>query len=341
MLYVSRVLHVRAAGGRLLPWLGPALRGVVAAHLKESVCAHRAEERRRRWVHCTGCPQMQGCPYGETWEPDPPPDTQVRPGQDEAPRPIVLAPYYPLPEDSEGPIEFPIRLTLLGAAAARHLQMVVEALANAGGVLAGARITEYEYDPENALFESDDDSEHPPGDLPWIGPGGMTYKLLGEEVEEQVSHDLSAAELPCSPEVLPGMVPRLTVNLCTPLFLRIHEQSGKRRAVREPQFAALFRVCLRTLTRLFVTYDRPLPADFAALERAAEGVALVRSGFEPFRQVRRSGRTHQRYGMPGVTGYGTYANVPQALVPWLLWGGRVHVGLHRVTGAGSWRLILD
>ena len=38
---------------------------------------------------------------------------------------------------------------------------------------------------------------------------------------------------------------------------------------------------------------------------------------------------------------GLYGDVPWSLVPWLLWGGRLHVGSHRIAGAGGWRLVLD
>jgi hypothetical protein len=58
--------------GPLMPWLGPALRGVVAARLKDRVCRLSAAERQRQGAYCKGCARMAGCPYGETFEPDVP-----------------------------------------------------------------------------------------------------------------------------------------------------------------------------------------------------------------------------------------------------------------------------
>ena len=40
----------------------------------------------------------------------------------------------------------------------------------------------------------------------------------------------------------------------------------------------------------------------------------------------------------GVMGEGEYGPVPGALMTWLEWGGRVHVGTDRVAGAGGWRV---
>lgn len=35
------------------------------------------ELRDTRWRYCRGCPYMEECPYGLTYEPDPPADRQV------------------------------------------------------------------------------------------------------------------------------------------------------------------------------------------------------------------------------------------------------------------------
>src|SRR4051794_26997808 len=82
--------------GQLVPWLGLALRGLVGARFKEKVCRHSPRERLERWVHCSGCPHMAECAYGQTFEPDPPAGVEVFHGQEDAARPLVLAPYFPL-----------------------------------------------------------------------------------------------------------------------------------------------------------------------------------------------------------------------------------------------------
>src|SRR3954454_10757327 len=95
-LRVRRTLRFTRPG-RLLPWLGLALRGLLARPFKERVCVHPPAEREQRWVHCRGCPHMSDCPYGQTLEPDPPPGAAIFQGQEQAARPLVLSLPFPMP----------------------------------------------------------------------------------------------------------------------------------------------------------------------------------------------------------------------------------------------------
>jgi hypothetical protein len=70
-------------------------------------------------------------------------------------------------------------------------------------------------------------------------------------------------------------------------------------------------------------------------------VRLIDHCFERFRQTRWSNRKGANYEIEGASGGGVYADVPAALLPWLVWAGRFHVGAHRIAGAGGWRLVLD
>ncbi|MFV2066390.1 MAG: hypothetical protein ACC645_05380, partial [Pirellulales bacterium] len=100
-------------GGALLPWIGPALRGLVAERFKNAVCLQPEAERVSRWKLCKGCPYLPDCPYGRMFEPDPPEDAKVFHGQDDATRPLVLAPYYPLPADVRRGLDIPLRVLLV------------------------------------------------------------------------------------------------------------------------------------------------------------------------------------------------------------------------------------
>src|SRR5438477_3298206 len=88
-----------ARGGRLLPWLGPALRGLTGGRLRARACRHSVAEQLTRWKHCRGCPLMAGCAYSETYEPAPLPGLPLVAGWKDMARPIVIAPAFPLPED--------------------------------------------------------------------------------------------------------------------------------------------------------------------------------------------------------------------------------------------------
>jgi hypothetical protein len=64
---------------------------------------------------------MEGCPYGQTLEPDPAPGRQTLPGREDAVRPVVMAPYFPLPAEGRAGLEVPLRVMVVGESAWRHL----------------------------------------------------------------------------------------------------------------------------------------------------------------------------------------------------------------------------
>jgi hypothetical protein len=94
--------------------------------------------------------------------------------------------------------------------------------------------------------------------------------------------------------------------------------------------------------RVVAEFGTPLEGrvDFASLVGAARQVATVRGDWQPFEQQRWSNRKLQRYEVAGVTGGGVFADVPAALLPWLVWGGRLGAGRNRVAGGGAWRTVL-
>lgn len=295
--------------GRLIPWEGLALRGLLGGHFKERVCHHSPEDRRQLWVHCGGCPHLATCAYGQTFEPDPPPGVKVFRGQEEAARPLILAPHFPLPTDAVVGLEVPLRVIGVGLAAP-HLATVRQMLAEAGA-------------------------------QGGLGPDQVGFQVRSDERQPATEWELRPGELPAHPEALPGRLPRVGVGLTGPLLLKQRDESDRRQVVVRPRFAELFRACLRTVGRMFAQTGEPLTADFGALAAAAEKVERLDDCYEPFRQASWSSRRRQHRTVLGVVGGGLYGAVPLGLLPWLLWGGRLHVGSHRLAGAGGWRLVLD
>src|SRR5688500_6091986 len=106
--------------GKLVPWLGPALRGLIARRFKSQVCRHAPTEQDTTWRYCKGCPHMTESPYGQTVEPDPPPDAAVYKGQEDAARPFVMAPQFPVPSRGEVGTRIPLHVTFIGQSATRH-----------------------------------------------------------------------------------------------------------------------------------------------------------------------------------------------------------------------------
>ena len=138
LLHSHRTLRLTSPG-RLLPWLGPALHGLVAKRFKESVCRFPLAEQQTTWLHCKGCPHMASCPYGQTFEADPPASAQVFAGQDDGTRPIVVAPYFPLPERGRPGMVVPVRATFFGSNAAAHVGRFWDTVEAAGRRRAGRR----------------------------------------------------------------------------------------------------------------------------------------------------------------------------------------------------------
>lgn len=302
--------------GRLLPWLGPALRGVVAREVKSRFCRWPVREREKEWRFCKGCPHQVGCPYGMTFECDMPQGGSPSRGMEDGIRAIALAPYFPVDVRSQAGDLVQVRMMLLGQQAIRVGGEVLAAMTHA----------------ERPFVLGADDAKFV-----------LEEQLPGPDWPEGY-YELSAADLCGSPRVGPGRIPWLRLSLISPLFLK--ESAGRDRAsepMLAPRFGHLLRACLRTVGRAFaVLGSGPLEGvvEFSALKTAAEEVATQDARWQVFRQVRYSYRRYQQYELEGVVGEAVFKDVPAGFLPWLVWGGRLGVGDHRVAGAGCWQLTM-
>lgn len=134
-------------GGWLVPWLGPALRGLIARRLKAAVCRFSSKEQDTVWRYCNGCPHVAVCPYGRTFQPDPPSTPKVFAGQTEAVRPIVLAPEFPAAERAIVGQSMPLRVLLIRGQAAQIVKEFWDVVRDAGSDPAGG------LDPERTTFD--------------------------------------------------------------------------------------------------------------------------------------------------------------------------------------------
>jgi hypothetical protein len=306
VLETNRMLRLTRRG-RLLPWLGPAVRGLAARRFKANVCHYPPEVQDGERRECKGCPHIFECPYGRTVEPDPPPGARVFAGQADATRPLVIAPGFPAPTDGAIGLALPVRVTFIGRTAAAHADELWAALAEAG------RDPRAGFDPDHATFAVERPRDPVPGEV---------WRTL---------------DLPTDPTDCPGTVPWARVQMTSPLILR-PEGSHARQVLTHPCFADLLRASLRLLGSVSRLYAEPLPdAIFGALKELAMGVPTLRSDFGIVRQPKWSNRTRQGGIVAGAVGEAEYGPLPAVLVPWLAWGGRLHVGFHRTAGAGGWR----
>ena len=310
VLETVRVIRI-ARPGALRAWLGPALRGLAGGRLRARACVLPVLEQMTTRRYCRGCHHMAGCAYGETVEPDPPEGVSLLAGWENAARPLVVAPAFPLPDIGQPGFTFPVRVVFVGPLATGHAVAFWDAL-RVGGA-----------DPMLGL-----------------GDDHILFDVLPPTDPADAART-SVVTLPTSPTDAPGEVARARVQLTGPLFLNAPTRDGeRRRPVTRPTFGDLMRASLRTFGPLFRCYSQPLPEDvFGRVKDAAEKVPALSARFHPFGQDRHSGRSGDRYAAEGVIGEGTYGPVPQWLMPWLEWAGRVHVGTHRVAGAGGWVMI--
>ena len=293
-----------ARGGRLLPWLGPALRGLAGERLRARVCQLPVAEQIARWQYCTGCPHMRGCAYGQTYEPDPPAGLHLAAGWENTARPIVIAPRFPVPEFGHVGLAFDVSVTFLGQAAMEHTTDFWEAMRIGGADLAIG-----------------------------LGEDHVLFDLETGEPDRKSTMHLPF-EVDSSPDV-----PTVRIELTAPLFLNEARSDGRKRPVLSPSFGQLLRAGLRVLGPLHKLYATPLPDSvFGRVKTAAEAVQTRRAEFHEYRQAKWSHRTKERLNLIGTIGWAEYGPVPSWLLPWLTWAGRVHVGTHRVAGAGGWKV---
>jgi hypothetical protein len=299
------------SSGRLLPWIGPALRGLVAGQMKARICRFAEAERLARWEHCQGCQHIHECSYGLLFEPDPPVGQPVRSGESEVARPLVLAPWFPVPVDAEPGLTVPLKVVVAGTPPPSAIDELLDAVDFAG---------------------------HNAG----LGPDAVGFRLAGRDSMQQVASEIGSTTLPLQVSSGSSVIPRVGIGLTAPMVLRRRDPSGRRRVVDRPSLNDLLRASFRMLGQLSRLYGAgELNADWNALADLAAQVEMVEHCFEPFQQARFSSRGRSRYRLEGVIGGGVYRDVPTELLPWLLWGGRLHVAGHRISGSGGWRIILD
>lgn len=289
--------------GRLVPWLGPAIRGMVALRHRAAVCSQPRETWSTTWRYCRGCPQMASCGYGSLFEPENPPGF---PGPRDAPRPLVMEPAFPVPLRAGSGMRFTVDILAIGSAAAAGVPGVIRALGDAGR-------------------------------LDGLGSDRVRFEVVPVGAPER--RGVLAADLPRSAAAEP-VAHDVTIRLRGPLFIRESSRPGRRRHVDVPGLGHLLRASMRTARDFLgeaATRSGQGPPDFAGLASSIEPASV---DLRRFTQERSSHRSGERFALDGVIGSWTFATLPICLVPWLQLGGMLHAGGHRIAGAGGWDVLI-
>jgi hypothetical protein len=307
VLETNRIIRLRD-NGHLLPWLGPALRGLSSKVFKTKVCRHPLPLLDTTWRYCKGCPHLYECPYGLTVEGEPAADRPRFRGQEDGMRPMVISPEFPLPREGKKGFEFRLTVLFIGPSATSQADAWWTSFVEVGR------------DPALGLE-----------------PSRTTFDVFPSHDNQDHAKEWDV-NLPLHPEASSEIIPNVTVELTTPLMLRAEDERGHHQLVESPTFADLFRAGLRLIGGLCTGYGEPLEADFTSLKDAALKVPTVRACYRRFTQAKSSTRSGQKAKIRATLGHATFANVPQPLLPWLKLAGKLHIGPHRIAGAGSWRV---
>jgi hypothetical protein len=169
-----------------------------------------------------------------------------------------------------------------------------------------------------------------------LGGNEVRFELL--PIGDPLICTLDASFFPPTPAPNDHVHPMLTIELRSPLFLR---EARGRNVLESPALADLLKASIRVVDGLFNQITgMPLSPDIRSLVEQANQASVLSEQWEPFSQRHHSTRGKVRYSLEGVVGYAVFTNVHQSLVPWLTWGGMLHVGAHRIAGAGGWRTVL-
>lgn len=222
----------------------------------------------------------------------------------DATRPVVIAPTYPCPERGRAGDRIRVRITFIGEEAAAHAEQVWEALRIGGA------------DPGLGL-----------------GPDRVLFDVLpGDQPDRPVRLELT------DPGAETAQVEKVRVVFTSPLVLKTRETGGRRRLITRPSLADLLRGW-ESLAGLLAAIGSPVPAEWLAeVVRLAARVPTISTELTVVRQFKSSHRTHEQWDEEGITGWAEYGPLPRGLMRWLEAAGRLHVGTHRVAGAGGWQV---
>lgn len=329
-----RVVHLPVefvTEGTLQPWLGPAVRGMVLRPLMEQMCILDSQDRAIRLArmqheieprYCQGCERNAECSYGRIWEPDRKLiDGFVRGGMRDGLRALTIG-AIPLSSALSSPLKpqlATLRVLAAGEFAIGKLDTVVD-MVSEQGVSVG------------------------------LGRESIRFRVISQSVSVE-DCPLDFDKLPLEPDR--ETVPEVTLDLQTPLLLKIAERQEKfasssnshRSFSSRFTFRDLLSNSVRTVRRAineFADSEWSRSTNLSCLFEGLDSIELSETGLKPFSQSRTSLRKNgAKWDLNGFQGQVTCHDINAAFLPWLRWAGVLGVGDSRNCSAGVWKMVLS
>lgn len=293
---------------------GNSLRGAFGTTFKRLVCPTPSD------CHAA-CRMKATCPYGQIFEPSPPPGSDRLSLNQDIPRPFVLRP----PNGGE-------TSTLPGDSL--HFDLVLIGLA-------------IEYFPY-FLVTFRELGDH------GIGLGRGRYRIARVVLLNEDGHEIAEVYSGTNNLVRPSSIritykdscrlaaerftnngERITIRFSTPTQLK-----ADGRLVSRPDFHHLIKRLRDRINALAYFYcDDSLDVDFKALGERAEAIRTVHSHLRWEDRDRRSWKTGLAHDMGGFVGEATYEGDLEEFLPLLILGQFTHVGKYAVWGNGRYEIL--
>jgi len=339
--------------GVLVPWIAPALRGLVLRPLRDHFCgkmggrevaaASAAMEFRQSSAseasasnYCEGCVKNSKCAYGRVFEPDLTviDSSIIRRGDRQGVRGISIATEI-LSGESEA---WRRNSESAGRDGAESTQC--RALAGSEAVVRLLGIGKLSLELLPIVIEAIDafGQSH--------GLGYQAPVKCAVDYSQITTRDWQLDPQSLSAVACGGSIPELTLEFQSPLLLKSCHDRGR---LVPPTFGELFSNSVRIVSRSIREYHDAgflETASFGDFLATASEVAVLEENLIPFTQASISHRGdvqskgYRERQLRGWLGSITFANVPASYVPWLLWAGRLGIGSDRNRGAGLWRVSL-
>jgi hypothetical protein len=168
-----------------------------------------------------------------------------------------------------------------------------------------------------------------------LGEDRVLFDLApGQEPDQHYTFELP------DPEIRTDWLAAVRVVLTSPLIL--HSRSnGRRYLIEQPTLADLL-ARWQNLAELLAPDRFELAQQrITRVVELAQQARIQDGSVETVKQERISHRSGERWEEAGVIGWLKFGPVAGGLLPWLEAAGRIHIGTHRSSGAGGWRVVVE